>query len=152
MSWVWLVLVLFGTFLEGEFSILGVMYFASEEIHWSWLIGPAWIGAFLGDWLFFELGVRNGQSVLARYARIRHWAQKTSDFLGRYPRIAVFVLRFQIGMRMLGCFALGHSGVSRRRFLTALAPATLLWAVSIPVMCRVFLLIVEALLARFPMP
>lgn len=144
----WLLLVFFATFVEGEFSILGITLLMYQEhcpISQVQLILTAALGAFLGDLFFYELGRRYGVEALARWPWVQRQIDRVSRFLSKYPTIAIILLRFQIGMRSIGNYCLGAGEVPRWRYLMLNGASCALWAVVIAPLCIEFWQLMGAL-------
>jgi len=131
---IWAPLILIGTILEGELTLLVACLGA---IYGDLLLVPiallGSVGAFLGDWLFFELGRRNGEALLRRFRWLRGRFDRFAELLAKKPVLTLFILRYQIGMRMVGNFLLGSSEIDRRRYLELNAIACLSWGIAITV-------------------
>lgn len=132
------VFVLAGTFFEGEFTLL-VGGYAAYHGHLSLLLVMlvAWVGSYLGDLVWFVAGRRRRRTP----RNTQTWLGKRMDRLARavasYPIATILLLRFQIAMRMFGCFTLGLSTIPRATFMHVNAWACGLWAVSISAFCFV---------------
>ena len=136
----WYVLILLGTIVEGEFVLLLAAYFAVQgHLAPNTVAAFAAIGAFVGDLTFFELGRHKGDAFFQKRPGLAKRAAKISRLLTRWPLISVFLLRFQIGMRSLGNFAMGSGKMNRNHYLLLAPPACLLWAWCLSWLCFYFM-------------
>ena len=136
----WYLLILIGTFVEGEFTLIaataGVLWSNLQIIHLVWI---AWLGSFLGDILFFQLGRSHGASFKARLPKLGERMDRVVSLLAKRPLLTIFILRFQIGMRMMGNFSLGCSSMDRSRYLKLNLIACLVWSLFTTALCYYFL-------------
>ncbi len=144
----WYLIIVLGTFVEGEFTILA----ACAAVLWGDLnlygvMVSGCLGAWLGDWFFFELGRRKGEAFIHRRAWLRGRLDKVGDFLAMSPILAIFFFRFQLCMRMIASFSLGCSDLKKPRFLYLNLMASALWAFVIGWVCTNFLIFTEDLWA-----
>lgn len=125
-----------GTLVEGEFTMLVAGYGAYKgALAMPVVVAAAWAGSFLGDWVFFEWGKRRGIAWFQRMPRLHQRIHKLTAYVEKHPVPALFILRFQIAMRMIGCFTVGASALDRETFLKVNALACLCWAVVIGALC-----------------
>jgi membrane protein DedA with SNARE-associated domain len=124
--------ILMGTFLEGE-TILVIGGFAAYQGYLSlgWVITAAFIGSLMGDQLFFYLGCKHNQKVLARWPSWKFRAEKVHNLLDRFNTPLILAFRFFYGMRTVTPFAMGMSAVSTRKFIILNGIGALVWAVVI---------------------
>jgi len=124
--------ILIGTFLEGE-TILVMGGFAAYQGYLSlgWVIVAAFIGSLLGDQLFFYLGRKHNQKVLARWPSWKFRAEKVHELLDRFNTLLILAFRFFYGLRTVTPFAMGMSAVSTSKFVILNAIGALVWAVVI---------------------
>lgn len=142
-----MLLVLLGSFLEGEISLVTIVWFREAlQLDWTTLAITAWLGTFLYDALAFEVGRRYGRVWRQRFAWLEKKAGKIFGWMERYPSFFVFVLRFQIGMRTFANGIIGQSGMSRKRFLGINALAVTLWVPFVLVTAELFRIIAGAIL------
>jgi membrane protein DedA with SNARE-associated domain len=126
--------VLVGTFLEGE----TVLVLAGLAAHLGYLQLPfviltAFTGALGGDLLYFFLGHRHGQSILARHAHWQGRVEKLQKMLARYHSPVILLSRFLYGLRMVAPFAMGMSRVPPGRYILLDSVSVLLWALAVGV-------------------
>ena len=136
----WYLLIFLGTFLEGELTLVLSGFAIYHGVLWLPAVaGVSVFGGFLGDWFFFELGRRKGYVVKRRWPKIAHSGLRVTKLLSRYPSLFLFILRFQIGMRMVGHFSLGMGGsLEKQRFLVLNFLASIVWAVFLTILCYYF--------------
>jgi len=121
--------VLAGTLLEGE-TVLLLAGFAAHRgyLELPWVIVFAVAGSMLGEQLYFLLGRRYGDRLLARFPRLSHRAARVRRMLGRHDVTAILSMRFLYGLRTVGPMAVGASGVPWRRFTAIDLVAASAWA------------------------
>ncbi|MCW5750157.1 MAG: DedA family protein [Alphaproteobacteria bacterium] len=117
------------TFLEGETFVIFAGYAAHQGLLDYWvLVAAAWSGSFAGDQLWFYLGRRYGQRILARFPKMQGGVE-TALFLARkYNTVFILSFRFIYGIRNVSSFALGMSGLSWPRYLVLNFIAAGIWA------------------------
>jgi membrane protein DedA with SNARE-associated domain len=117
---------------ETAIIALGVATAGSTDPRIALLVACAAAGAFLGDNLCCLLGRRFGPRAEGRFfstakgARRRAWA---GHALERYGMLIIIVCRFIPGGRTAVTLSCGLIGYPRRRFITATAAASIIWAV-----------------------
>jgi membrane protein DedA with SNARE-associated domain len=122
--------VLLGTFLEGE-TILVLGGFAAHRGYLAlpWVIVAAFFGSLCGDQLFFFLGRKHSQAVLARRPAWKARADKANRLLERFRAPFILIFRFLYGLRTVSPFVIGMSSVPVRQFIFLNAIGALVWAV-----------------------
>jgi membrane protein DedA with SNARE-associated domain len=123
------VAVLVGTFLEGE-TILVLGGFAAHRGYLAlpWVIMAAFLGTLCGDQLFFFLGRKHSQTVLARRPSWKARADRAQRLLERFRTPLILVFRFMYGLRTVIPFAIGMSTVPTREFIFFNIIGALVWA------------------------
>ncbi len=118
-----------GAFLEGE-SVLLVAGGAAAHGHLplASVIAVATIASFLGDQLFFQIGRRHGEALLARFPKLQPRAQRVRALLERHHLPLILSIRFLYGLRVAGPMAIGMSRVPWSRFLLLNLAGALVWA------------------------
>jgi len=126
------VAILIGTLLEGE-TILVLGGFAAHRglLRLPGVILAAFVGSLMSDQLFFLLGRRHGEALLARRPAWQPAVVRVRGLLNRYNTALILVFRFLYGLRNVTPFALGMSEVSTVRFLVLNAVGAAVWAVAI---------------------
>lgn len=106
-----------GTLLEGETVLLLAGYAAHRGyLDFGIVVGVAWLGATLGDQLFFWLGRRHARRLLAARPALNTKIARALAWIARHPDLAILAMRFLWGLRTALPVALGMSRVSWRRF------------------------------------
>jgi len=118
-----------GTFLEGETVLVAAGAAASQHYLWlPWVIVTAAVSGFLGDQLFFYLGHVYGNRILCRFPRLKPRTDRVKALLMRHHVSLILFVRFMYGLRIIGPFAIGTSGVPRTRFLALNLLGSAIWA------------------------
>ncbi len=133
---VWYLLIFIGTFFEGEFTLVAAG-FAVEAGYFRLtpIMIIAFFGAFLGDWCLFEIGRNKASYLLRHLPSLKDKGARVGRLLNRFPILTLFILRFQIGLRMVGNFSMGMGTLSRKRYLPLNLIACLLWSMVISEIC-----------------
>lgn len=121
--------VFIGTLLEGE----AILMLAAYAAHQGYLALPlviaiAFVGATLGDQIFFLLGRRFGKGLLARFPSLRARAERVDRLLLRFHGGVIIGIRFAYGLRIAGPIAIGMSTLPAWRFFLFNAIGALIWA------------------------
>lgn len=121
--------ILLGTFFEGETIVLVAGYLASRGyLVLQWAIVFAFLGSWAGDSLYFFIGRRWGDKLLARRPQWRAPAERALGLLHRYHTIFILSFRFLYGLRTVSPFVIGMSKVPTPRFLMLNFIASAIWA------------------------
>lgn len=139
-------LVVVATMIEGEFSMMlvGYLMFNGDLALEVLPLGlAAALGAFLGDWFFFEMGRNRGGAFLQRWQWLSKRLESVAALLARFPLFTLLILRFQIGFRMVGNIILGQGDLNRGRYLVLNAVACLAWATVIIPLCLGFARVID---------
>lgn len=124
--------VLVGTFLEGEtILVLGGLAVHLGYLEMPWVIALAFVGSLSGDQLWFFLGRRYGQAVLARHPAWRERVDRVHAMLRRYELAVLIGFRFAYGLRNLTPFVVGLTRIGALKFTVCNALGALIWSVSI---------------------
>ena len=126
--------ILIGTFLEGE-TVLVLGGFAAHRgyLTLQWVILAAFIGSLFGDQLFFFLGRRHSQAILAKRPSWKARVDRSQKLLERFHTPFILIFRFLYGLRTVAPFMIGMSSVSTVRFLLLNAVGAFAWAVAVGV-------------------
>jgi membrane protein DedA with SNARE-associated domain len=121
--------VFLGTMLEGE-SVLALAGLASQHGYLSFpaVVAVAVVGAFIGDQVFFFIGRRYGNRLLARCPTLATRAPRIQALLKRWDLLAVVLVRFLYGMRIAGPIVIGSSGIAAWRLALFNFIGALIWA------------------------
>ena len=121
--------VFVGSFLEGE-TVLALAGLAAQHGYLSFVaviaVGAA--GGFLGDQLFFFIGRRYGERILARFPAVAAKAPRVRMLLQRWDMAAVILIRFIYGLRIAGPIVIGSCGISAWRLALLNLAGALIWA------------------------
>lgn len=124
--------ILVGTFFEGE-TILVLGGFAAHQGYLAlpWVIASAFAGSLCGDQLFFYLGRRHGEAVLAKRPAWRSRIGRVTGSLERFRRSFMLGFRFVYGIRTITPFAIGMSRIRAAEFFLYNAAGAFLWAAAV---------------------
>lgn len=156
MSWIesflhsyGLLAVVLGTFFEGE-TILVLAGLAVDRGYLSLpsVIACGFLGTFVGDQLYFQLGRRRGEAFLARRPAWASRAARARHFLNRHHAAFILGFRFFYGLRTVSPFVIGMSDVPLRRYLLLNALGGLGWSVAVTLLGYSLGQGAEALLGR----
>jgi membrane protein DedA with SNARE-associated domain len=121
--------ILTGTFLEGEtILILGGFAAYRGYLELPWVILVAFIGTLSGDQLFFYLGRKHSQTILARRPSWKVRVDKAIRLLKRFQIQLILVFRFFYGLRTVVPFVIGASSFPAKRFILLNVVGALIWA------------------------
>jgi membrane protein DedA with SNARE-associated domain len=121
--------IFIGTFFEGETILaLGGVAAAYGYLHFSYVVGVAIVGGFLGDQFCFWMGRRYGPRVLERFPSLAAKAPRVQGIVRRWDAAAVIVLRFCYGLRIAGPLVIGTCGISPWRLALFNFIGVLIWA------------------------
>lgn len=118
-----------GCFLEGE-TILILAGFAAHRGYLNPLavVAIASASGFFGDQLYFWLGRRHGNAILARWPSVGMQTERLHRMLERYHAAVIIGIRFAYGLRVAGPVLMGMSPISGWRFGLLNAAGAVLWA------------------------
>ena len=124
--------VLIGTFLEGE-TIVVLAGFAAHRgyLNLPLVICAAFIGSLVGDQLFYYLGRKHFQAVLARRPAWGPRIEKAKKLASRHQIGIILGFRFLYGLRTVIPFTLGTLEVRERIFIPLNIVGALVWSVAI---------------------
>jgi membrane protein DedA with SNARE-associated domain len=118
-----------GTLLEG--GMVGMIAGGLAHrgyMQMPWVVCIIFGCAFCADQFFFQIGKRNGKTLLAKRPAWESKVNRVRLFLVTYNIIAVLGFRFIYGMRTITPIVIGASGFDTRRFVLLNLCSTLLWA------------------------
>jgi membrane protein DedA with SNARE-associated domain len=119
-------------FLEGEMgmvlagSLAHQGYFDYREVAVA-----ACVGAVLGDQLYFWVGRRYGNWILARFPIIGTHAGRARDLLQRYNTPFILANRFMYGVRIVGPIVVGMTDIPAVRFTALNIFSGAVWALTV---------------------
>jgi membrane protein DedA with SNARE-associated domain len=124
--------VTLGTFLEGEVVLLMGGFLAySGYLTLEGVFVAALIGTLVGDQLYFFLGRRYGNGLLARRPAWQRRAERVYQLLDRHYILVVLGFRFVYGMRIVTPWVLGMSRVPTRHFVMLNVAGGVVWSLAI---------------------
>ena len=126
------VAILVGTFFEGE-TILVLGGFAAHRgyLDLPGVILAAFVGTLLGDQLFFVLGRRHSEKILAKRPSWKRRVEKAQDRVRRFRIPFLIGFRFLYGLRSVTPFVVGMSDVPAPLFVFLNALGAMVWAVAV---------------------
>lgn len=120
--------VFLGAFLEGETIVLISGLLVHQDILlFSPVLLFGFLGAVLGDTVWFLLGKYKGEKMLSRFPRLQKLSEKPSRYIMKKPALISFWVRFIYGFRHIIPFSLGMSGYSLRLFVFWNSLGALFW-------------------------
>jgi membrane protein DedA with SNARE-associated domain len=128
--WVRYLIVLFGSFVEGE-SIVLTAGFLSYQGYLSLplLILVSFAGSLFADQLLFFIGRHYGPAFIERRPRLKERSQRAFYHLRKHSTLFILSFRFIYGIRTLSPIVIGASGVAIRRFVILNFIAAAIWAI-----------------------
>ncbi|RWE09594.1 MAG: DedA family protein [Mesorhizobium sp.] len=124
-----LIAVFLGCVAEGESAALLGGFFAHQHVFVLWqAFLAAFIGAFVGDTLFFTLGRSFANHPLVVKLRGRPGFSHAYRLVSNHPDIFVLSNRFIYGLRLVGGIAAGLSGIAVTRFVILNVISSIVWA------------------------
>jgi len=141
--------VVLGTFFEGE-TIVIIAGFLAHRGHLTigGVTSAAFIGALLGDQLYFHIGRWKGREFVESRPRLNRHADKVERLLSKHRVWLILGFRFVYGLRTVTPFVLGASQVSARLFLALNSIGAIIWAVTIGYAGYYFGAALEAVVGR----
>jgi membrane protein DedA with SNARE-associated domain len=126
------VTVLIGTFFEGEtILLLGGLAASFGYLELKWVIALAFVGSLSGDQLWFFVGRRHGNTLLARFPAWHQRADRVHAVLERYETPVLLSFRFFYGFRNLTPFVVGMGRIKAGKFITLNAIGAGIWSVTV---------------------
>ena len=118
-----------GTLLEGE----TIVFLAGLAAHHGYLWFPAVVavsvvGGFLSDQILFHIGRRYGERVYARFPGLAARVPRVHALLRRWDVLAILLLRFLWGLRVVAPLVIGSSGIAPWRLALFDFLGAVLWA------------------------
>lgn len=121
--------IFLGCVAEGESAAIIGGFFAHQRILEPWhVFVAAFVGAFLGDTLFFVLGRRFSGNKWVRLLRRRPGFSHAYRMVQAHPNLFVLSNRYIYGLRLVGGIAAGLSTIPVLRFAGLNALSAFVWA------------------------
>ncbi len=93
-----------------------------------WVAASAFLGGYLGDEARFAIARAYGDRLFASRPKVRGWLDRAAAVLDRYGAAYIFMYRYPKGMRTIGAFPVGLSGMSWNQFTLLNAASAAVWA------------------------
>jgi membrane protein DedA with SNARE-associated domain len=139
--------ILIGTFLEGEsILVLGGIAAHMGILQVEWVILCAFCGSTFGDQLYFFIGRRWGNSIIARWPAWRARMDRVHKLIEKWHSWIILLFRFWYGLRNITPIALGMSEVKTSLFVTLNIIGAFIWAVSVAMGGYLFGAVMETVL------
>ena len=120
--------VLVGTFLEGEVTILTAAIAAHlGHLQLIWVMIVAIIGTQLTDWVHFLLGRFVGKSFIEKRPKLSRKTVKVKRWVDKHPVQILLAYRFLYGFRAVLPFTIGLSHIPILRFALFSLTGTIAW-------------------------
>ncbi len=118
-----------GSLIEGE-TVLTLAGVAAHRgyLHLPLLIALAAGGSFIGDQIYFLVGRRYGNRLIARFPRVRPAVRRVDALVIRYAGASVVAVRFLYGMRTVGPITIGATRMPWHTYASYNALGAILWA------------------------
>ncbi len=124
-----LIVVLIGTFFEGEIIVTVAGFAAHQGILNPYAVAAcAFLGSFTADQMIFLFARAQSKRTWIKNLRRRPVFASAVDLLSRYPTFFILAFRFLYGLRTVGPAAIALAGVSNIRFLILNAISAAVWA------------------------
>lgn len=132
-----------GAAIPGDVVLLLAGFYAERgRLDLPPIMALAFVGALLGDSAGYMIGRVGGRRLVQRFGdRVflpAHRIARVERYFQEYGLWAVAVGRFAPGIRTVNTFAAGMSRMPYLRFLVAVAAASLVWAIVVPILGFVF--------------
>jgi membrane protein DedA with SNARE-associated domain len=119
----------FSALIEGETILtLGGLAAHRGYLHLPLLIVLAALGSFLGDQIYFLIGRRFGQQLIARFPRFKPAIHRVDALVLRYAGVSAIAIRFLYGLRTVGPIAIGASRMPWHTFALFNAVGAVAWS------------------------
>lgn len=126
------VAIFLGTFFEGE-TILVIAGFLAHQgyLAFPYTVGAAFLGAMLGDQLYFHIGRRKGRAFIDKRASLHRHVARVEALLQRHEVLLILGFRFLYGLRTVTPVILGVARVNPILFFILNSVSAMLWALAI---------------------
>ena len=123
------ILLLLGSFVEGESVVLTAGFFSFKGyLSFPAIVLIAFLGSTFADQLLFFFGRIYGPGMIERKPKLRDKAHKAFDLLHKYHIWFILGFRFIYGIRTVSPFIIGASGISIKRFAILNVIAAAIWS------------------------
>lgn len=127
--WVGYLIVLLGSFVEGESVVLTAGFLAYRGyFSLPLLIAISFTGSLLADQLLFFWGRHYGPALIERRPRLKAASVRVFYHLRKHKTLFILSFRFIYGIRTLSPIIIGASGVAVQRFMILNFIAAAVWA------------------------
>lgn len=144
------VAVLVGTLVEGE-TLVVLAGLAAQRGYLSLpaVIAVATLGSIVSYQFCFQMGRRVGPRLLAGIPNSRAGADRVRALAERHPALIIIGIHFLYGIRTVGLFVIGMSGVKGWKFFYLNVIGSIIWASIVAVAGYLFGNIITAALGDF---
>ncbi|EIJ42413.1 putative membrane-associated protein [Beggiatoa alba B18LD] len=145
--------IFIGTFLEGEtIVVLGGIAAHMGLLDLPLVAATAFMGSFMGDQLFFQIGRIGGKRLLATRPVWQERIEYIDELLHRYRFWLILTFRFYYGLRNIIPFALGTMSVPFKQFFILNFVGAIIWAIILSCLGYLFGQAFEAFLDKYQLP
>ncbi|ALG67383.1 DedA family protein [Beggiatoa leptomitoformis] len=145
--------IFIGTFLEGEtIVVLGGIAAHMGLLDLPFVALTAFLGSFMGDQLFFQIGRIGGKHLLATRPVWQERIDYIDELLHHYRSWLILTFRFYYGLRNIIPFALGTMTVSFKQFFTLNFIGAIIWAIILSSLGYLFGQAFEVFLEKYQLP
>ena len=142
--------VFVGTLIEGEtFVVLAGLAASRGYLNAYAVAAVATVGSILSYQTCFQLGRRIGPKIISRIPNSGLAADRVRRLAERYPALLIVGIHFLYGIRTVGLFVIGMSGVAGWKFFALNILGSVLWAAVITTAGYLFGNAVSAILGDF---
>lgn len=123
-------ILLLGSFVEGESIVLTAGYFSYKGyLSLPLIILISFLGTLFADQLLFFVGRWYGPSLLERRPKLKETSKRVFDLLHKYHTWYILGFRFVYGVRVASPLVIGAAGISVKRFVILNFVAAIIWSV-----------------------
>jgi membrane protein DedA with SNARE-associated domain len=131
--------VLLGTLIEGETFVVLAGLAASRGYLNAWaVIAVATFGSIVSYQTCFQLGRRVGPKIISGIPNSAIAADRVRRLAERYPALLIVGIHFLYGVRTVGLFVIGMSGVAGWKFFALNILGSVIWATTVTMAGYVF--------------
>lgn len=123
-------ILLLGSFVEGETIVLTAGYFAYKGyLSLNLIILISFLGTLFADQLLFFVGRWYGPGLLERRPKLKAKSKRVFQLLHKYHTWYILGFRFVYGVRVASPLVIGAAGIAVRRFMILNFIAAVIWSV-----------------------